>query len=109
VEPLILKTRITPLGDAVTMGACRNFSRGRQRYFAFLFQVVGDIGAGAGKFLWMRRNFAQISPNLPEKYSKENDLQENDCISFYVGCIFSNQNTSSTIFAQISLTCPKKN
>ena len=25
---------------------------------------------------WMRRIFAQISPNLPEKCSKENDLQK---------------------------------
>jgi len=47
------------------------------------------------------RIFAQISLNLPEKDSKENDLQKNDCISFHVARIFPNQSTSS-IFAQIS-------
>jgi len=33
-------------------------------------------GVGAGKFLGVRTNFAQISTDLPEKYSKENDLQK---------------------------------
>jgi len=80
-----------------------------QRYFAYPFPVVGDIGVGVGKFLWVRRIFAQISPNLPEKYSKQNYLQINDCISFYVWRIFSNQSTSSTIFAQISPNLPGKN
>jgi len=44
---------------------------------------------------------AEISPNLPEKIPKkmENDLQKTT---------FSSHSTSSTIFAQISLTCPKK-
>jgi len=36
-----------------------------------------SMGVGAGKVLWVRRIFAQISTNLPEKYSKENDLQKN--------------------------------
>jgi len=36
---------------------------------------------------------------LPEKYSKENDL--NNCFSFHVGRICSNQSTSSNILAQI--------
>jgi len=38
--------------------------------------VPEHIGVGAGKFLGVRRNFAQISPNLPEKNSKENDLKK---------------------------------
>jgi len=91
------------------MGIRRNFFRGLQRCFSYLFQVVGDIGVGVGKFLGVRRIFAQISPNLPENYSKQNYLQKNDCISFYVGRIFSNQSTSSTIFAQISPNLPEKN
>jgi len=56
------------------------------------------IGVGAGKFLWVLRIFAEISPNIPEKYSKKDDLQ-NHHISFHVGRIFSNESTSSTIFA----------
>jgi len=53
----------------------------------------------------MRRIFAHISPNLAEKYSKQNDLQKNDCISFYVGRIFSNQ---ATFLPKFPLTCPKR-
>jgi len=61
------------------------------------------IYVGAGKFLGARRIFAQISPNLPEKTSKENAFQKkNDCISFHFGRIFSNQTTSSNIFAKLS-------
>jgi len=56
----------------------------------------------------VRRNFAQISPNLPEKNFKENYLKKNDCISFHVERIFSIQGTSSTIFAQISPNLPKR-
>ena len=55
------------------------------------------------------RIFAHISPNLPEKNSKQNDLQKNDYTSFHVGHIFLNQGTSSTIFAQISPNLPEKN
>jgi len=36
-----------------------------------------SIGVGAGKFLRVRTIFALISTNLPEKFSKENDLQKN--------------------------------
>jgi len=39
------------------------------------------IGVGAGKFLRVRRIFTQISPNLPEKNSKENDLQKRNIFS----------------------------
>jgi len=47
------------------------------------------------------KDFAQICPNLPEKTPKKM-TSKNDCISFHFGRIFSNQSTSSTIFAQIS-------
>ena len=46
--------------------------------------------------------FAQISPNLPEKTTKKMISKKNDCISFHFGHSFSNQNTSRTIFLQIS-------
>ena len=55
------------------------------------------IGVGAGKFLEVRNIFAQISPNLPKKWPTEKDW-----ISFNAGRIFSNQGSSSTVFAQIS-------
>jgi len=51
------------------------------------------IGVGADKFLGMRRIFAQISANLPEK----NDLQKNDRVSLVTRHFW-------TIFAQ---TAPK--
>ena len=49
--------------------------------FYFLYSIVVKIdirvtditGVGTGKFLGVRRIFAQISPNLPEKTPK-NDL-----------------------------------
>jgi len=34
------------------------------------------IGVGAGKFLRVRRIFAQISPNFPEKNTKQNDIKK---------------------------------
>jgi len=59
--------------------------------------------------LGVRRVFAQIPPNLPDKNSAEIDLQ-NKTIVF-----FSNQGTSSTIFghilpklSQISPNLPEK-
>jgi len=33
--------------------------------------MLKNISVGAGKFLGVRRIFAQISPNLPKKYSKK--------------------------------------
>jgi len=45
------------------------------------------IGVGAGKFLGVRRIFAQISANLPEKISKENGLQKK-CLHFHFSAIF---------------------
>jgi len=35
-----------------------------------------NTGVGAGKFFGVQRIFAQISPNLPEKNSRVNDLQK---------------------------------
>jgi len=49
----------------------------------------------AGKFLGVRRIFAQISPDSPKKLKKT-------AFHFLLGGIFSNHTTSSTIFAQIS-------
>jgi len=46
------------------------------------------IGVGAGKFLGVRRIFAQITPNLPEKNSKENDLQKTTTFHFMLGVFF---------------------
>jgi len=87
----------TLLSKLVTLSVEKQKCRSRQ-----IFEVAND--------------FCPKSPNVPEKYSKENDLQKNDCIYFHVGRIFSNQSTSSTIFAQIisklaqiSPTLPEKN
>jgi len=52
-------------------------------------------------------NLFEIQYNF--KYSKQNDLQKNNCISFHVGRIFSNQSTSSTISARISPNLSEKN
>ena len=71
--------------------------------------VPEHIGVGAGKFLGVRRNFAQISPNLPEKNSKENDLKKTIASHLKMCAFFSNRSTSSTIFAQISLNLPETN
>jgi len=46
------------------------------------------IGVGAGKFLGVWRIFAQISLNLPEKYSNENDLQKMTAFLFMLGVFF---------------------
>jgi len=51
---------------------------------------------GAGKFLGVRRNFARILPNLPEKYFKKSDLQKNQFERYN----FLNQNMSGAVFAQ---------
>ena len=66
---------------------------------------------GACKFLGVWRIFAQISPNLPEKNSKENDLQKNDYISSHVECICLNQSTIQAPLLNLPkspLTCPKR-
>jgi len=61
--------------------------------------AVPDISAGAGKFLGVRRIFAQICPKKNPK--TKTPPQKNDCVSFHVGPFFSNQSTLSTKFAQI--------
>jgi len=38
--------------------------------------LASVIGVGAVKFFGVRRNFARILPNLPEKYFKISDLQK---------------------------------
>ena len=57
------------------------------------------------------KDFYPNFPKLAPKHSKENELQKkqkNDYISFHVGRISSNQNTSNTIFAQISPNFPEE-
>jgi len=58
------------------------------------------IGVGAGKFLVVRRNFARILPDLPEKYFKISDLQKKLFILIRAP-LFSNQNMLGAIFAQV--------
>jgi len=71
------------------------------------------IGAGAGKFLVVRMIFAQTSLNLPEKSSKENDLQKiKKKLLHFFSCwvhFLKSKHTSSTIFAQISTNLPEIN
>jgi len=52
--------------------------------------VARSIGVGAGKFLGMRRMFAQISPNLPEKNSKKKRSSKKTAFHFILGDFFSN-------------------
>jgi len=56
----------------------------------------------------VRRIFAQISPNLPEKNSKRITSKKMTAFHFIFGSFFSYQSTSSTIFAKCPRTCPKK-
>jgi len=46
---------------------CRKESRRDNRNGVEMTQFRNDIGVGARKFLGVRRIFARISPNLPEK------------------------------------------
>jgi len=78
--------------------------------------VLKNKSAGAGKFLRLRTIFAQNPQMCPKNTPKKMTSKKNDCIYFHVGRIFSNQSTSSTIFAQIisklaqiSPTLPEKN
>jgi len=65
--------------------------------------VFESIGVGAGRFLGVRRNLAQIPQVCPKNTPKKmTSKKQYDSISSHVGCIFSNQSTSSIIFAQIS-------
>jgi len=59
--------------------------------------VCYPIGAGTGKFLGVRKIFAQITPKLPEKF-----LGYISCdFHMSLGAIFSNQSTLGAIFARI--------
>jgi len=61
--------------------------------------VLLSIGVGEGKFLGVRRYFAWILPNLPEKCFKKSDLKK-----IFVSIrapLFSNQRMLGVIFAQI--------
>ena len=70
--------------------------------------VPEHIGVGAGKFLWVRRNFAQISPNLPEKNSKENDLKKTTASHFKLGAFFQFEALQAPFLSKFPLTCLKR-
>jgi len=85
--------------------------RKNNKVYSSLYNIV----VGTGKFLRVRRIFAQISPNLPDKNSKENDRQKNWCISFHVGHIFQikalqapNLPKFPPNLSKFPLTCPKR-
>jgi len=69
------------------------------------------IGLVAGKFLGVRRIFAQISPNMPEKYSEENDLpkkkQKTNAFLSMLGAFFQIKALQAPFLPKFSLTCPK--
>jgi len=89
------------------MSVGRNFSRG-QNYFAYLYQVVGDIGVASRQSFGGAKDFC---PNFPKPARKilQTRLPPKKRLHFFL-CwgIFSNQSTSSTIFAQVSPTCLKR-
>jgi len=58
-------------------GHPQKFFQGGQRYFAYLFQVVGDIGVGAGKFLGVQRIFARIYFPKPARKILQTKLPPN--------------------------------
>jgi len=65
-----------------------------------------SIGVGAGKFLGCEKFLPKFPQTCPKKTLKKMTSKKqikitNDCISFHVSRIFSNQSPSSTIFAQI--------
>jgi len=68
--------------------------------------VLKNIGVEAGKFLGVRRIFAQISPNLPEKHSKENDLQDKR-LHFDFECYFCKIKAHTAILRRYSHILPK--
>ena len=64
--------------------------------------LASNIGVGAGKFLGVRRNFARIFPNLPEKYSASEQVTSNKKLFMSIRApLFLNQSMLGTIFAQI--------
>jgi len=66
--------------------------------------VIPCICVGAGKILGVRKIYAQISSNVPKNTPKKmtsKNKTKNECISFHVGRISSDQSTSTTTFAEI--------
>jgi len=55
-------------------------------------RVISAIGVGAGKFLWVRRIFARISSNLPEKF-----LDHLLCEYFFLKTVFGMKKTFHVI------------
>jgi len=69
-----------------------------------------STGVGAGKFLVVRRIFSQISPNLPENHTKENDLKkkQNTTAFLFMLCAFSQIKALQAPFLpKLHVTCPK--
>ena len=62
--------------------------------------IISPIGLGAGKILGVRRNFAQILPNLLEKYFKKVSSHKKLFVSIRAPLV-SNQTMLGAIFAQI--------
>jgi len=74
-----------------------------------------SMGEGVSRFLGVRRIFAQISPNLPEKNSTENDLQKTTACHFMCGAFFSIKALQAPFLPKFHpnlpkflLTCPKR-
>jgi len=122
-DELILTAALQSFADFIVFyvwhknwGVFRNCSiRNLQQktYLTFRATVFWYISVGAGKVLGVRRIFAQISPNLPEKLLGHFlceyflmktvfcfDLQTNVFMWFWAP-IFSNQSTFGSIFARI--------
>jgi len=68
--------------------------------------VPEHVGVGADKFLGVRRNFAQISPNLSEKSSKENDLKKTIASHFKLGAFFLFEALQAPFLPKFPQTCP---
>ena len=83
--------------------------------WALELPLLTDIGLGAGKCLGVRRNFAQIIPNLPEKYFKKSSscqfgrrviFKKKKLFMSIRAPLFSNQSMFGAIFAQIFRVTP---
>jgi len=80
------------------------------RYKLVFLITLYVIGVGAGKYMGVRRIFAQISLNLPQKSFKENDLPKKRLPLFSCWVHFvKSKHTSTPKHTQISPTLPEKN
>jgi len=80
------------------------------RYKLVFLITLYVIGVGAGKYMGVRRIFAQISLNLPQKSFKENDLPKKRLPLFSCwGHFVKSKHTSTPKHTQISPTLPEKN